>query len=227
MTSETLIKAVVTTAEVMGTELSVDGARLMCEELSAYPEPMVMASLSRCRRELRTKLILADILSRLDDGRPGPQEAWAMVPLDEAITAVMTTEIATAWGVANGLLQSGDAVAARMAFLEVYQREVTKARDERRPVKWFASLGHDKNGREQALIDAVEKGRISQQYAIRLIPDLTFAPSFPRQGEHKQIGELIGFIAEREAARTMLTAPQNAKPSEAIEERIAIQAEDA
>jgi hypothetical protein len=189
MTSESLIKAVVLTAEVMGTELSVDGARLMCDELSAYPEPMVLASLSRCRRELRNRLTLADIISRLDDGRPGPQEAWGMVPQDEATTAVMTDEMATAWGVALDLLQSGDAVAARMAFIEVYQREVTKARDEHVPVKWFASLGHDKAGREQALISAVEKGRLSRQYATKLMPHLNFPPQ--RQRVPKQIGEFI------------------------------------
>ena len=176
MTSEKMVKAVVLTAEIMGTELSIDGARLMCQELSAYPEPMVMTSLSRCRRELRARLTLADILSRLDDGRPGPQEAWAMIPQDEAVTAVMTDEMAAAWGIANGLIRSGELVAARMAFIEIYQREVTRAREEHRPVRWFASLGHDKNGREQVLLDAVQRGRISTSAAIGLIPDLAFAP---------------------------------------------------
>lgn len=115
----------------------------------------------------------ADILKILDrikpDGRPTADEAWAMIPRDEMTSAVMTQEMADAWGVARPLLDEGDQVAARMAFKDVYNRNVEESKRNGLPPKWFASLGHDPDGREDALTDAVLRKRITAEFAERLL----------------------------------------------------------
>ena len=189
MASAALLEAVAITAELTGSQISAAAARVMCEDLTAYPEPQVMGALKRCRKELRGKLSLSEIVLRLDDGRPGVEEAWALLPKDEIETAVITDEMAYAMGIAQSLIEMGDTVAARMAFKESYVFAITKAREEHRPVNWFASLGHDKNGREGAIRRAVELGRLSASQAQKFIPDLT--QKIALANVPKPIGELI------------------------------------
>lgn len=157
-----IVKALAVTAELLGTDLTMEAKRVFAEDLSRYPEHQVLAALERCRREVRGRLVLADVLNRLDDGRPGPEEAWAMIPQDEGRSSVWTEEMQRAYGVAYKLLAEGDAVSARMAFKETYQREVQKARDEGVAVRWTATLGEDKGGREQAKHDAAQRNRAAQ-----------------------------------------------------------------
>lgn len=167
--TETLIKAIAVTAELTDTQLSEAASRVMASDLSRYPEQQVLGALTRCRRELRGKLTLADVISRLDDGRPGPEEAWAMLPRDESQTVVWTAEMAKAWGVALPLLIDGDNVQARMAFIEVYRREVQAARDAGIPVCWTPSLGTDKHGREAVLLEAARLGRLDAGHVTGLL----------------------------------------------------------
>ncbi len=93
----------------------------------------------------------ADIIKRqagaLNDGRPGPEEAWAMCPQNEFETAWMTPEMATASASASVLLARGDRIAARKAFIETYESEVARARVAGIAVVWFKSFGFDTDGR--------------------------------------------------------------------------------
>lgn len=168
--SAELIQAIAVTGELTGTQLSEAAARMMMADLSEYDERAVIAALARCRRELKGRLTLAEIIARIDDGRPGVEEAWAMLPRDEYKTVVWTDEMTQAWSVALPLLDEGDEVAARMAFKEAYTRIVTTARSERKRPVWSASLGHDPRGRESALMDAVQKGRLSANAAKSMLP---------------------------------------------------------
>lgn len=183
MSTESLVKAVVATAELMGTELTIDGARMFCADLADYPEPMVLNALRKCRREVTGRLTLAAVVSRLDDGRPGADEAWAMIPRDEYRSVVWTDEMATAYGVAAPLLAEGDQVAARMAFREAYQAAVSRARDANRQPTWRPSLGWDPAGREAVLRDAVEKGRLPGPQAITALPHGRFTEGAPEAPE--------------------------------------------
>lgn len=169
-TSEKLIQAIAVTCELTSTVLSEAAARVLATDLARYPEQQVLGALDRCRRELRSRLTLADVLQRLDDGRPGPEEAWAMIPRDESTSVVWTEEMAAAFGVALPLLAEGDHVAARMAFLERYRASVQQSRDRGEPPKWTPSLGLDPAGRESALIEAAEKGRLSAPHVAALLP---------------------------------------------------------
>ena len=165
-----IVQALAVTCELTGTDLSEGASRAMAFDLSQYPEHQVLAALVRCRRECRHRLTLADVITRLEDGRPGPEEAWAMVPRDEASTVVWTDEIREAWGAALPILSDGDNIAARMVFLETYRKCVQRARDNRAEVNWTASLGHDPHGREAALRDAAERGRLPYEQVQKLIP---------------------------------------------------------
>lgn len=158
--SRALLEAIAVTAEVMGTALSVPAARVFAADFADYDEAGVIAALVRVRREVRGRLTVADVIARIDDGRPGPEEAWAMMPRDEATTVVWTDEMNEAWGRALPLLDAGDAVAARMAFVETYRAAVTKARADRVRPRWSVSPGTDAEQRRMAIEDAVKRGRL-------------------------------------------------------------------
>ena len=157
---ESVVKALAVCAELTGTELSKAALSVMAKDLSEYQEQQVLGALTRCRRELKGRLTLADVISRLDDGRPGPEEAWGMVPQGESDTTVWTPEMAKAYAAAAPLLERGDKVAARMAFLESYRKLLADARANHVPTTWQISLGWDPRGRDVALNDAVAKGRL-------------------------------------------------------------------
>lgn len=166
-----LIQALAATAELCGTNLSEAAAKLLLSDLAEYDPRAVVAALSKCRRELKGRLTLAEIVSRIDDGRPGPEEAWAALPIAESMSVVWTKEMSDAFWIAQPLIEQGEMVPARMAFKEAYLRFVAEAREQRIPAVWGVSLGHDQSGRKPVLAAAVEKGRINRTLARKLIPD--------------------------------------------------------
>jgi hypothetical protein len=172
-TSKTaLSEAIAVTAELTGTDLSENAALAILGALKAYPEYQVLGALNKCMKELRGRMTLADIICRLDDGRPGAEEAWAMLPRNEYVSVVWTDEMRQSMSVVHDLIDE-DKVAARMAFKETYMALCSKARDEGTPVNWSVSLGYDKNGRETAIKKALELGRLSVSQAKIFIPDLS------------------------------------------------------
>jgi hypothetical protein len=169
--SEKLVKAYFVAVEVTGTPPLSDAAvGVILKDLSTYPEAQVLGALRRCCREVKGKLTLADIILRLEDGRPAPEEAWAMVPKDERSSAMMTAEMTEAFRVVYPMVAEGELIPARMAFLEAYKKAVQQARDARYPITWTFTPGTDRDGRELVLLDAAEKGRISIAGVQSLLP---------------------------------------------------------
>lgn len=169
--SPELLQALAVCCELTNTQLSQAAVRVMADDISKYPEQQVMGALSRCRREIRAHLTIADIVARLDDGRPGPEEAWSIcAPTldDEGPTVVRTAEMDIAFGVALGC--SHDKVAARMAFLESYRALCMDARNSGKPVSWQPSLGWDVHGREGPLLQAVKDGKLLPDHVYALLP---------------------------------------------------------
>jgi hypothetical protein len=78
-----VIKALALACEITDTHWSKPAQLLVLGQLSARPVKQVLAALSVCSNECRFKLTLADIVSRLDDGRPGAEEAWGLFPKSE------------------------------------------------------------------------------------------------------------------------------------------------
>ena len=170
--SERVIKGLTVALEVTGTPLMSDAAmKAMLAELAHYPEESVLVALKRCCGELRGRVTLADVLDRIPGKHPGAEEAWSICGgclNNERLTVVWTEEMSQAFGVAMGL--QDDTVAARMAFKEAYAARVAEARAQGRMPKWTVSPGTDKDARELAIIDAVEKGRITTTYAQAVLP---------------------------------------------------------
>lgn len=161
MKSENLVKAIIATAEVMGSTLSLSAARMFSDDLATYPEGEVLKALQRARMEVRGRLTIADVISRIDYGHIGPEEAWALCPKSESDSVVWTNEIQKAFFVALPILEDGDKVAARMAFKEAYQAEIAKAKTEKRKANWFPSLGWDKSQTETVMQKARDCGRLA------------------------------------------------------------------
>jgi hypothetical protein len=169
--SETLLEAIVLTSEVCGRTLSRAAAAMLAQDLADFDEAAILGALARCRMELQGPLRATDIVARLDDGRPGVDEAWAMMPRSEAASVVWTDEMARAWGEAAGLLAAGDVAGARKAFNEAYLKAVLEARLARKPVRWMPSLGSDPAERESVLADALKKQRLSLEHVAKLLPE--------------------------------------------------------
>lgn len=166
-----LIQAIAVTAELMGAEWSAAAAEMVATELSRHRLESVKLALARCRREMKGRLTLADILDRLPGGHLGVEEAYAVVSRgmhNESLTMVWSDEMREAYGVAAVLVD--DPVAARMAFKEKYQQLVAVSRANNVPIAWSVSQGTDKADRERAITEGVKQGRLSAQYAQFLLP---------------------------------------------------------
>lgn len=95
-------------------------------------------------------------------------EAWAIAlsASDEAATVITNNLIDQAQQACQPILDAGDKVGARMAFLAAYERAVATGVV---PV-WRLSLGHDPRQRAEAVERATTMGLISQTHAAGLLP---------------------------------------------------------
>lgn len=185
--TDRLIEELIGSAEVTGSQITRSAAMMMIAELYHYPAAQVFGALARCRRELKPReFTLQAILTRLDDGRPGPEEAWASMPKSESESAVLTQEQLIAWGICVDLFYAGDKIAARMAFKEAYARLISEARVERRQPEFVISLGTEKSGRAAALAAGASAGRITAQQALARCPD----------DHYQQLAERLGVPAQ-------------------------------
>jgi hypothetical protein len=196
MTEISLTKMIVVTAEVAGTTLSEAAAEMMAMELSAYDRTQILGALKRCRRELKGRLTMGAVLDRIEDGRPGSDEAFAMLPTSESQTVVWTDEMAAA---ANFRDMATDTVTQRLAFREAYTKAVSRARETNTPNRWWASLGHDAKGREAPIAAAVVAGRLPLETAHShgLMLDITKTPAInlvPSAEGRARIAKLVAGI---------------------------------
>jgi hypothetical protein len=208
MSDREILRAVASTAELCG------GMRLSSEALEMfvllleekYSKSQVLKALTRCMSEVKGHLSPSDVISRIDDGYPGAEEAWAELPKHEGDTAVWTEEMASSYATVSDLIAEGNFVAARMAFKESYQKLVADARVSGRPVKWTVSLGHDVNSRTPAVARSLQLGRIGREVAIRLCPELESRelPSLPA-GDEMPREALVKLI--RDARKKMELPP--------------------
>ena len=159
---EKLVLALMATAEVMGSEIKPNVALVIVDDLSVYALGDVLQALTRVRRECSGKLTLKmilDILASLG-GWLSANEAWAVAlpAIDEAATVVWTPEIAKAFEVARPILEGGDKIGARMAFIPAYDRLIDHAKRESRTPSYEVSAGWDANMREVAMRQSVTAG---------------------------------------------------------------------
>jgi hypothetical protein len=168
--------------EVYGKERSPTAAALWWKLLERFDLAQVEAALAEHMGASKFAPTPADVITILTarDGRPTADEAWSMVPRSEHESVCWTDEIAKAYGVAQPLLAAGDAVAARRAFIDRYEFEVSAARKVGAPVRVWFSWGWDKAARIGAVGRALELGMIrpevAQKYAAQLPNGSDIAP---------------------------------------------------
>lgn len=170
--SPKLIRIIGATVELCGVVMSDAAAELFVEDISGYPEHQVIGALARCRREVRGKLTPRDVIDRLEDGRPSPDEAWALVPKREDDSVVWTDEMAHAWSIASAAWFIGDRMGAQRAFREAYIKAVSHNRDRRVLPNWSVSLGDDRQQAYNVIEAATRDRRISLDEALQALPDL-------------------------------------------------------
>ncbi len=162
------------TAYAVGSNLPDAALTIMVKQLSKYTYPQVKAALNRCTLEVTNRLPLAEIIKRIDDGRPSPEKAWSEVQhLGESDSKMLTLEQNKAFCMVSTSLIDGDTsakIAARQTFMEVYKQEVAKNRTEGLPVQYFLAVGDDAQGRQEAILLAVQEGKLLQDKAIGMFP---------------------------------------------------------
>lgn len=186
---ERLIKAIAVSFELTGTQLSDEAMEFVISALDTYPPDAVRKALERCVTTVTSKMSLAKIIEQIDDGRPGAQEAWAMLPKSEGESAAMTDDMTEAWDIVRDLLET-DRIAARKSFIEAYQRILLEARSEGRPVKWFLSAGQDPAGRERAARDAVKRGLLEAADVSMYMHELPAHEEAPQLPAHDDCTEI-------------------------------------
>ena len=171
---------ITTMAEAFGERLTEERQEIYCAGLAEFPQNRLDVAFRRARYELNwfPKLAelreLAGIVSGAsNDGRPGPEEAWARMPKGERVendSVVWCEEERAAYGACRSLLLDGDQIGARMAFKERYEKELADARSQGRPVRWTVSTGYDVEHRLTTLAVALEDKRIDVEYALNFVP---------------------------------------------------------
>lgn len=166
------VKILAACLDMYGRERSDTVMALWSRLMEPYSLSDVTDALSSHMRTSKFCPTPADIISYLDskDGRPTPDEAWAMCPKSEYESVFWTDEMSQAYAVACPLIEQGDKVAARKAFIDRYESLVAAARSIGVPVKVTPSFGFDKAGREDAIQRAVDRGLISNQKASLYLP---------------------------------------------------------
>ena len=144
--------------------------RLYWNSLIEYPLEQVRRAFDHWVKDPKQGTFMpkpADIIRTIqeENGTPESQwlsanEAWAVaIPaIDEAATVVWTPEIAKAFEVARPILEGGDKIGARMAFIPAYDRLIDQAKRESRTPSYEVSAGWGANMREVAMRQAVTTG---------------------------------------------------------------------
>jgi len=145
--------------------ISATAKALFFNDLKRYPLELIEHALSAHRLDPdrgRFTPTVADISSQIERRRPlqwvGADEAWAAMPKLESEPAILNQVTAQALVVAGPLLAEGDAVAARMAFKNCYDRLVSRAKLDREAPQYFLSPGGTHEDQEAVRIEAQRQG---------------------------------------------------------------------
>ncbi|CNL87255.1 hypothetical protein [Yersinia pseudotuberculosis] len=153
----------------------------------------------------------ADIIRNIQniDGKPdwlSANEAWALAlpAQDEANTVVWTNEIAQAWSIAQPIMQEGDKIGARMAFIAAYERLAKAAQGTGRSPSWSVSEGWDKETVKRTVEQAVTTGLLPRPKAEKyqlLLPEKGKAGNEVPTKIRQFLDELKGRIKQDQEAR--------------------------
>lgn len=158
--------------ELTQTPFSPAARQAILNELMQHEPQAVLHALHHCSRQHNRPLTLADILNQLDPHRIRDAETWyahiSAAWQDESLTIVVP-KIAMDAADENvlHLFRNGDHTGARLAFSQAYHRLHAQATA---PIRWIASLGHDREQRQRALLQAQQKGQLTAEQIRQLLP---------------------------------------------------------
>jgi hypothetical protein len=168
-------------AEAFGEKLTEERQDIYCGSLADLQQKPLDVAFRRARCELKWFPRIAELRELAgalpnagNDGRPGPEEAWARMPKGERMeedSIIWCEEERAAYAACRSLLLEGDHIGARMAFKERYERELAEARAQQRPARWTVSAGYDIEHRLVTLADGVQGKRITLQHALNFVPE--------------------------------------------------------
>lgn len=190
-------------------------------QLSEFDAKVVAQAFDRYRIEnpkFAPTIVSIETICRVNDGRPGVEEAWAIAiaAQDETETVVWTWECGEAFRICKPVLDADGEVAARMAFKDAYNRLVMEARLERRPPKWIVCQGWDMRKREAALRKAVLAGLLPAPTAAALLP-----PPEPTEDDLSKDDQARGNLAQIKQMIADAAVERDRKRDAAAEKRIA------
>jgi hypothetical protein len=208
---ENIVKLLAATAELMGSELSAPSLVVMAKDFAAYDLNLIEHALKNVRLN-HTRFSPAAIQKEIEalhpDGRPGADEAWAMIPSNEYASIVWNDEIIAAYNICKPLVNEGDHVAARMAFKQAYDRLVAQNKMDGIFPKWQVSLGYSQEGREEAVKNAVQMRRITPEQAKILLP----------YKDNDNVGKAVALLQEKPLTEEQ--KERNRSKMEAIKEML-------
>lgn len=219
-------------AEAFGEKLTEERQEIYCAGLAEVPQGRLDLAFRRARYELKWFPKLAELRELAgvaavasNDGRPGPEEAWARMPRGERVeddTVIWCEEERSAYEACRSLLLDGDQIAARMAFKERYEFELAEARAQERPARWTVSAGYDVSHRLAILARAVEAKQIAVEVALQFVPDQRhdeFAQMLPAgqstgllTGKVQASPKIPGFLGLLAKLRMEDAVPEDLKP---------------
>jgi hypothetical protein len=197
------------TLAVYGKDASKPVIRIYWNSLKQFDIAMIRQAFSRWMTDPeqgRFSPKPADIIGIIQKRAGGPawisaDEAWslALPAQNEANTVVWTEEIARAWSAASIVMQEGDPVGARRAFILTYERLVTAARESGKQPAWLVSEGWDPLCRTQVVERAVNTGLLPAPQASKYLPALTpllGAPKVPGDRRQAMLSKIQAFSGQ-------------------------------
>lgn len=154
-----------------GVKASDTKALIMQSDLEKYDEKLLMGAWASYRSKDVTGRMptIAQLIENIQDGRPSTHEAWSMIPRDNIQSCFWTEETRIAFGSVYKTMEE-EKTNSWFTFKEKYEELVRDARSRKIPVKWSPSFGNDLNGQFKAIKEAVEKNRISLEFANQIFP---------------------------------------------------------
>lgn len=176
---EKIAELIDATAEILGSQIKPQIIKIMCDDLADYEFNEIQAALTACRREVKGRLSLKDIIDRLPkkgDELPSADEMWGAIYdfcTDERKTFILPEMAFKALESTNGgiweLIQDGDKTGARMAFKAAYER---LSQGFNGKVQYSVRLGTDTDERKTAIQAAYKQGLIDKSQALQYLPEL-------------------------------------------------------
>lgn len=178
--NQEFLNIIATTADLYDKKLSQDRVGLYWEALKHRDITDIKTAINKHVQDAdrgRFFPLPADISHQLPkelDPWLNANEAWAACPKSESDSVALCHEISAALCVAQDLIDMGDMVAARMAFIEHYNRLMESAKSIGEKPEWFPSYGFDKNNRYLADREVVERKNLALPNDKKLaLPDET------------------------------------------------------